>query len=461
MKRTALFLALALVATGAGAADAPKAQAAATPSTAAAASTAAAPKAQAAATASAAAAPTAASQAQPAAEANAAARAQLNELRGQLRELTGKMAELSTQLGDDNPRAYAWRYIGDKDRAIIGILTQDDPKGIKVVGVTPSGPAEKAGMRHGDVIVSVDGRKVDGKSRDTLNDAFGNLKVDQSVKLAVLRDGKNVDVNLKAVRREAWNWPRALHVAADPDIDVDIDIDEARIEADVERAMAQGKPDRAQIERIRREARETARHAMEESRDAVRQSQRQAREAIRLSQADVLRIQRDAQRSADHAVRSLRFRMPWWGLNLVSLNDDLSGYFGTKEGVLVLSADDEAAPSLKSGDVLQSIGGDKVDSPEDAMRLLRDAPAGTDVKLSVVRRGKTLALSMKAPEFKSLFPLPPEPPEPPAAPAPPAPPAAPIAAPPPPPPPVAAPVAAAPVPPTPPKPPAAPLGRDD
>lgn len=424
MKRTVLFLALTLAAAGASAADAPKSEAA--------------PKAAASASASAAASAAPAASAQAAAEANAAARAQLEEMRGQVRELTRKMGELSTRLGDENPRAYAWRYIGDKDRAIVGVITQNDPRGVKIVGVTPGGPAEKAGMRHGDVVVSVDGRKVDGKSPDVTQNAFGDLKVDQNLKLVVLRDGKNVDVNLKAVRREAWNWPRAIRVAVDhdggvdvgDDIDIDIGIDAEKIRADVDRAVREaGTLDRVQIERIRE----------------------QAQRAARISQRDVQRIERDARRSAERAVRDLRFRMPWWGLNLVALNDDLSGYFGTKEGVLVLSADDDAAPSLKSGDVLQSIGGDKVDSPEDAMRLLRDAPAGTDLKLSVLRRGKTLSLSMKAPEFKSLFPLPPEPPEPPAPPAPPTPMAAmPVP-----------PVAAPPAPPAPPKPPAPPRGHDD
>lgn len=451
MKHTVLFLALALAAASAVAADAPKADAAPKAMQGAAASSSGSASAAASSAASAAAAP--AANAQAAAEADAAARAQLNEMRGQMRELTRKMGELSTKLGDENPRAYAWRYIGDKDRAIVGVITQDDPKGIKIVGVTPGGPAEKAGVRNSDVIVSVDGRKVDGKSRNALNEAFGELKVDQNVKLVVLRDGKNVDVNLKAVRREAWNWPRAIRVAVDHDgdvdiddtnIDIDVDIDPDKIRADVDRAMRDaGKLDRAEIERIRREA----------------------QQAARLSQRDVDRIRRDATRSAQHAVRNIHFRMPWWGLNLVALNDDLSGYFGTKEGVLVLSADDETAASLKSGDVLQAIGGDKVDSPEGAMRLLRDAPAGTDLKLSVLRRGKNLSLNMKAPEFKSLFPLPPEPPAPPAAPTPPAPPAPPApptpmaAIPAPPAPPAAPPLPAAP--PAPPAPPAPLRGRDD
>ena len=110
--------------------------------------------------------------------------------------------------------------------------------------------------------------------------------------------------------------------------------------------------------------------------------------------------------------------------------------------------------------MLQAIDGKRVDDPEDAMRQLRDAKPGSTVSLQVLRQNKTVTLSLKAPEFRSLFPLPPEPPVPPAAPTPPVAPTPPtppapgqarihLAAPPPLPP-------AAPAPPTPPSPPAPP-----
>ncbi len=115
------------------------------------------------------------------------------------------------------------------------------------------------------------------------------------------------------------------------------------------------------------------------------------------------------------------------GLNLAALNPDLGGYFGTDKGVLVLSADADTYKGLKSGDVLQDVSGHAVNRPEDALRLLRDAPAGSEVKMQVLRQRKPLTLSLKAPEFKGIFvPPPPAPPVPPAMPAPPAPPAAPV-----------------------------------
>src|SRR5678809_25532 len=90
-----------------------------------------------------------------------------------------------------------------------------------------------------------------------------------------------------------------------------------------------------------------------------------------------------ASESATHALEHLSFSSPWWGLNLASLNADLGSYFGADHGVLVLSAKDDALKSLKSGDVLLDIDGKKVERPEDALRLLRERPAGSDLKVQV------------------------------------------------------------------------------
>jgi hypothetical protein len=153
------------------------------------------------------------------------------------------------------------------------------------------------------------------------------------------------------------------------------------------------------------------------------------------------------------------FSMPWWGLNLASLNADLGGYFGTDHGVLVLSTDD-SLKQLKSGDVLLDVDGSKVERPEDAFRLLRERAPGSEVKVQVMRQHKPLTLSMKTPEFKGIFvPAPPAPPVAPAPPLPPAPPTSRAAAPAPPPPPVP-PVHSAPAAPPAPAPPAPPASSD-
>lgn len=284
------------------------------------------------------------------------AQRELEQMRGQMRELSRKMADLSIKLGDVGPRTYAFRYLGDPDRGMIGLVLSPEKNGLRVDAVTPGGPADKAGVHDGDVVTSIDGKVLAGEDA---GDALHDLKIGQGVKLTILHDGKSREVALKAERREPFAFSDAFGKGGlmPPDFD----------------------------------------HQVQ------------------------MKVH-DAMRHANGGMRELRLLTPWWGLNLAALNPDLGGYFGTDKGVLVLSADAESYKGLKSGDVLQDIGGHAVNRPEDALRQLRDAPAGSEVKMQVLRQRKPLTLSLKAPEFKGIFvPPPPAPPPPPAMPAPPAP----------------------------------------
>jgi S1-C subfamily serine protease len=309
------------------------------------------------------------------------ARKDLEQMRAQMREMSKKMAELSARLGDVGPRAYAYRYFGDSDRGMIGVVFNDDDqsgaKGLRVDAVTPGGPADKAGVRHGDVITSVDGKPIAVGDADKMSRPLGELKVDQTIKLGLLRDGKPMDIAVKAERREPFNMAYAI---GDGDLH---DLEIGHLPPDFDKHIH----------------------------ERVEQAMQHAHVAERASEA------------ATHAMQHLSFSSPWWGLNLASLNADLGSYFGADHGVLVLSADDAALKTLKSGDVLLDIDGKKVDRPEDALRLLRERPAGSDLKVQVLRQHKTQTLSMKAPDYKGMF-IPP-PPRPPVAPTPPTPPTAP------------------------------------
>jgi S1-C subfamily serine protease len=352
------------------------------------------------------------------------ARKELEQMREQMREMSRKMADLSAKLGDVGPRAYAYRYIGDPERAMIGVVFSDSdkPRGLRVDAVTPGGPAEKAGLKHGDVIVSIDGKPLAQGGDGAVSWPLHELKVDQQIKLGLVRDGKNSEISVKAERREPYNFAFAFG---------DNDMKELGKLGNLD-AMVAGK---IGSEDYQRRVEVQVERAMERAKLAEKAGER-----------------------AQHAMEHFNFSMPWWGLNLASLNADLGGYFGTDHGVLVLSTDD-SLKQLKSGDVLLDVDGSKVERPEDAFRLLRERAPGSDVKVQVMRQHKPLTLSMKTPEFKGIFV--PAPPAPPVAPTPPLPPApstprvAPAA--PPPPPPVH--TAPPPVPPAPPAPPA-PVDRD-
>jgi len=87
----------------------------------------------------------------------------------------------------------------------------------------------------------------------------------------------------------------------------------------------------------------------------------------------------------------------WCNLELVSLNPDLGDYFGTRDGLLVVKAMADSALPLKSGDVILSIGDRKPTSPAHAMRILRSYDPGETVQIEIMRHQKRQTLTWKVP----------------------------------------------------------------
>ena len=80
-------------------------------------------------------------------------------------------------------------------------LELDDTRGVVVVGVVRGGPAHRAGMQPGDVIVAIDGKKI-AEAREALI-AISNRKPGNRVKLEVLRNGKSLTLEAVAIERPA------------------------------------------------------------------------------------------------------------------------------------------------------------------------------------------------------------------------------------------------------------------
>ncbi len=86
------------------------------------------------------------------------------------------------------------------------------------------------------------------------------------------------------------------------------------------------------------------------------------------------------------------------GLELVSLNRDLGAYFGTNEGVLVVSVPEKSELNLKSGDVILAIDGRKIRDPSHAMRVLRSYNSDEQVSLRIMRDKKERTVTGRVPE---------------------------------------------------------------
>lgn len=127
-------------------------------------------------------------------------RARLEEARARLDKAAREVAELSTQLGA-NAR-HDVRFIGGgPSKAVLGIQVdpRSDEKGVRVLGVSPGGPAAEAGLRDSDVIIALDGVATTGSDPDrALITQMRKVKPEQKVKVRVVRDGKNKDLTVVA-----------------------------------------------------------------------------------------------------------------------------------------------------------------------------------------------------------------------------------------------------------------------
>jgi serine protease Do len=86
------------------------------------------------------------------------------------------------------------------------------------------------------------------------------------------------------------------------------------------------------------------------------------------------------------------------GITVDDLSPQLAEYFGTKEGVLVTTVNDNSSASkagLKAGDVITSINGGAVNTAADLRRRAQQLEDGDEVTLVVVRDRKTLTLKGK------------------------------------------------------------------
>jgi hypothetical protein len=127
-------------------------------------------------------------------------RAKLEEARARLDKAAREVAELSNQLGA-NARHDVRFMTGGPPRAVLGIQVdpRSDEKGVRILSVSPGGPAAEAGLRDSDLIVSLDGVATTGADPDrTLIAQMRAVKPEQKVKVRVLRDGKNKDLTVVA-----------------------------------------------------------------------------------------------------------------------------------------------------------------------------------------------------------------------------------------------------------------------
>ncbi|MDP3773463.1 MAG: PDZ domain-containing protein [Gemmatimonadales bacterium] len=226
-------------------------------------------------------------------------------------------------------------------------LTADparDSVGARVAGVTPGGPADRAGVRTGDLIVRLNGARLAALRSDRRDDEMdqsrpglrlielaSRLDGGDSVRLELRRDGRTQTVSFvvsesgfdritelsgNQLRRFAVPFPPEIAVPGGP---------ENRM-----RVMAFGGEGLADLE-------------------------------------------------------------------LVRVGPGLSEYFGTSEGLLVVDVGTDSTLGLRAGDVILSIGGRRPTSPSHAMRILGTYDANEAVSFEVMRQKRRVSVNGRMP----------------------------------------------------------------
>lgn len=268
-------------------------------------------------------------------------------------------------------------------RSIVGVTidysqgAEVDARGAELQEVQDDGPADRAGLRAGDIVVRVDGRSVfdplDGRAERALSESqsvpvqrfvriVGGLDPDEPVEVEYIRDGRTARATVTP--ESAGGFP-GLTIFGE----------------------GEGLPGMAW------------RFDPEERGPGVFRFESPGRNSEMRFFGDSLatgafpRLFRDDPcmnvSTGDGSTRV-------WvlggtncvdGVEFVELNPGLGEYFGTDQGVLVANVAEASTLGLRAGDVLQAVDGREVQSPEHARRILASYDSDEEIRLRVVRKG--------------------------------------------------------------------------
>ena len=327
------------------------------------------------------------------------AREELSRAHRELREAQREIARAHSDLTRSESYRVTTRVVNLGDRPVIGVVLGDvSEDGVNLIGVSPDGPAEVAGIEVGDVMVAIDGIELTGRVEDAKPAVFEVMETTQpgeTVQIDVARDGQELSFAVVPEVREPSSWQSLVRL---PEVSTIESIDgvpgERRIV--VESVVMPDIDEEALAERmeILKE-----RLAENEFRFHTGEFPHEIHQDFEFEYGDFSDV-------AGHAFSSANiwFGMPQaQGLELATINEDLGAYFKTERGVLVLKAREDNAYQLESGDVILAVGASEVNSPSDLVRALREIEPGESIDIEIKRERRNKTLNVVMPENRFGF----------------------------------------------------------
>ena len=263
----------------------------------------------------------------------------------------------------------AWALGASRPRLGLSVEMSDPDEqadGARIVGLMEDGPAERAGLREGDVITRLDGRALTAPldaelERDLdpdralppqrLLEIVRDIEPGQAVEVEYLRDGRAERVTVEAEELAGWGpW-------------------------DAERFGERMREFGDRMRSFRGPLPPDAPHAP----DAPMPP---GAFHFRFDGPDVDGLRSFGMRGAFGS-----------GLELVRVGPELGSYFGTERGVLVTAVPEESALGLRAGDVILEIGDRTVEDPARVRSILSTYDDGELVTFRIRRDGREMDVS--------------------------------------------------------------------
>jgi serine protease Do len=89
-------------------------------------------------------------------------------------------------------------FTEDSNRAMLGVVTDDNEKGAAITSVTKESAAEKAGLKKGDIITKIGDKKI--SDQDDVSAVIKSHKPGDKVTITIIRDGKEEKITAELAK---------------------------------------------------------------------------------------------------------------------------------------------------------------------------------------------------------------------------------------------------------------------